>query len=138
MVRTAVTLLLLLPLLMPPGVCICHVVVPLGAPTVDEPEDNACTGAVDDCTSCGGEDHGNSPYPSNRQGPQGPGWPILKFVGSYGPVKPETPPSGVMLAHVWLASPPETTPFRPSAPPSSPELGWSEAPLFLTLRTLRI
>jgi hypothetical protein len=138
MVRTAVTLALLVPLLMPPGVCICHVAVPLAAPIRDEDGDDDCAEAAPACNPCGDSDHDHCPCPGNGQDHHVPNCPVLKFVGNYGLVRPENSASGLMLAHFGLAAAPETTPL--CAPPLAPAPGLvsPDAPLFLTLRTLRI
>jgi hypothetical protein len=138
MVRTAVTLAMLVPLLMPPGVCICHVVVPLSAPTRDENDDHDSALAASERSCCGENDNDTSPCPSDRHDHHSPSCPMLKFVGSYGLVKAENPAAQLMLAHICSGAASDT-PLHPASPPAfAPDLSSPHAPLFLTLRTLRI
>jgi hypothetical protein len=138
MVRTAVTLAMLVPLLMPPGVCICHVVVPVDEMTTDGSGHDGSVSPAHVCAPCGERDNDDCPCPSDRQHPHAPCCPVLKFVSGYGLVKPENPATGVVLAHVGWAPAPETAFLPGFSSVSSPELGSPAAPLFLTLRTLRI
>ena len=138
MVRTAVTLALLVPLLMPPGVCMCHVAVALAAPTRDEHGDDDSAEAVPACNPCGEADHDHCPCPGNGKDHHAPHCPVLKFVGNTGLIRPENSASGLMLVHCWSAAAPETTPLSASPLAPAPVSVSPAAPLFLTLRTLRI
>jgi hypothetical protein len=136
MVRFAVVLTMMVPLLMPPGMCLCHVVEALEAPIPDQQAEDSASPATA-CHPCG-ERQDDDACPANRPKHHAPGCPVVKFLGNQGLAKAETVASVRMLALPRCASGPVPNSLLVFTPPPSSASGLPAVPLYLTLSTLLI
>jgi hypothetical protein len=112
--KSLLSLLLVLPLLPPPGMCLCHVFEPAAATDTDDPARRV---------PC--EDHHDHD-----------GCPMCKAARGLWTPKPEGPSSLLGVASAELT--PALEHASPTAAPTPPLTVASASPLYLKLRTLRI
>src|SRR5262249_39708703 len=137
MVRTAVTLVLLVPLLMPPGLCICG---PGAAshPARRDVDPSGPAAKAHRCPCCAaGKNHRRSAPPDPPHN-HAPACPVVKLAGGYGLVKPERYALTLAQEPAGWADVLEIALAPTFAPTPSPDFRPPTAPLFLTLRTILI
>jgi hypothetical protein len=134
MVRRVLSVLALLPLLLPPGLCICHTATAAcAAGTARDGDGHARLAHLCLAHNCQGEDPSHGPHG------HAPGCPALQGVDHW-VARPGTAVQVTSLDVVDQAVPLAAGALPPGAADSSPRLGCPKlsTPLYLTLRTLRV
>jgi hypothetical protein len=138
MLRSLLAILLIVPMSLPPGLCLCQC-----AAGGDDGDGHACPACAlgahhDDCACpCHGGGH-PTPDPADQHNGHAPGCPVLKTSTGFSPTPAGNvfPPDGT--SHFALAA--VTNPVVPTESPVAParRAHPGDQPIYLTLLTLRI